>query len=317
MYDVKPFSRENFKYIKGIAILAVLVSHIGNYSGKTWFTPLGGIGVAIFLFCSGYGLMASYHKKGLKQFWLNKFFSIYCPFAVVEIIAAIINHHSIWDLFLDLMFIKIFNPLGWYMQYLAVSYFAFYIVVRFIPNVKLRFAIWGTIELLSFVLLPNLQAEQALSYISGLFLAEIYHDKNLTFERRKTLILGVISLLLSMGFLATKQLPVVRNSTHYLITALNLMLKSMAAIGVICICSASKPVKKIIFWISGLSYALYLVHGYFLWIVAKRTFGNFFISAVAMLIISFVIALILNELVKRLVKWKEKKYDAKGISNKQ
>lgn len=60
MYEVNPFSKESFIYVKGIAILLVIISHIGNFSGKTWFTPLGGIGVAIFLFCSGYGVMSSY-----------------------------------------------------------------------------------------------------------------------------------------------------------------------------------------------------------------------------------------------------------------
>jgi peptidoglycan/LPS O-acetylase OafA/YrhL len=65
-------SKEHFQYIKGLAILAVIIGHIGNFSGKARFTPLGGIGVALFLFCSGYGLTKSYEKNGLENYWMKK-----------------------------------------------------------------------------------------------------------------------------------------------------------------------------------------------------------------------------------------------------
>lgn len=42
-------SKNYFQYLKGIAILRVLVAYMGNYSEKTCFTPLGGIGVVLFL----------------------------------------------------------------------------------------------------------------------------------------------------------------------------------------------------------------------------------------------------------------------------
>lgn len=57
-------SKSHFEVLKGIAILAVLISHAGNFSGKTWFTPLGGIGVALFLFCSGYGTYCTLSSGG-------------------------------------------------------------------------------------------------------------------------------------------------------------------------------------------------------------------------------------------------------------
>lgn len=54
--------KQHFLFIKGIAILCVMISHAGNNSGYTWFTPLGGIGVALFLFCSGFGIWLSLEK---------------------------------------------------------------------------------------------------------------------------------------------------------------------------------------------------------------------------------------------------------------
>jgi len=198
MCEVQPFSRENFQYAKGIAILLVLISHIGNFSGKTWFTPLGGIGVAIFLFCSGYGVMTSYHAKGLKGYWKNKFIAIWIPFAIVEIIAAVVYHRSAVDAAMELVFLKVLFANGWYMQYIAICYLLFYLGIRILPNNNSRFAVWGTLALLSFVFCSNLRGEQMLSFISGLAIAEMTYDKNLSFRKTQMLVRGVQCLSLQV-----------------------------------------------------------------------------------------------------------------------
>ena len=41
--------KKHFNMLKALAILGVVVGHIGNYAPGD-FTPLGGIGVALFLF---------------------------------------------------------------------------------------------------------------------------------------------------------------------------------------------------------------------------------------------------------------------------
>lgn len=40
---------------------------------------IGGIGVALFLICSGYGLEVSYEKNGLKDFWMKRMLGV-CHF---------------------------------------------------------------------------------------------------------------------------------------------------------------------------------------------------------------------------------------------
>lgn len=47
---------------RAIAATGVIISHI---AGHRFFTPLGGIGVSIFLILSGYGVCESYKRKGL------------------------------------------------------------------------------------------------------------------------------------------------------------------------------------------------------------------------------------------------------------
>lgn len=59
--------------IKGMAILIIIMGHLGNIFGVRVFNPLGSCGVAIFLFCSGYGLQKSYYKKNLKNYWKKRF----------------------------------------------------------------------------------------------------------------------------------------------------------------------------------------------------------------------------------------------------
>lgn len=313
--DPKPLSKDHFLYVKGIAILAVIVSHIGNFSGKTWFTPLGGVGVAIFLFCSGYGVMTSYYRNGLKLFWRNKFTSIYLPFVIVEIVAAVIYKHSIHNVLLELLFFKRLNPFGWYLQYLVVCYFLFYIITKLISDVRFRFAIWGILAILSFIFFPNLQGEQTISFISGLVIAERIHDNRIVFDYKKTLVLGGIAVILSVGFLAIKQLSTVREQTHYLITFINLILKSSAAIGIICITSYWTPLYRCVMLVGSISYSLYLIHGYFMKIISNNVFGNYYINSCVMLLLSFTVAIGLNMIVKRMKKGKKKSYDTQSISN--
>lgn len=57
------FNRNFTDSLRGIAILLVITSHIAGAIGTNLCTPLGGIGVALFLFLSGYGLNESYKAQ--------------------------------------------------------------------------------------------------------------------------------------------------------------------------------------------------------------------------------------------------------------
>lgn len=57
-------SKEFSDMLKAYAIFAVLFGHVGNFSGIDGVELPSAIGVAIFLFCSGYGLESSYSSSG-------------------------------------------------------------------------------------------------------------------------------------------------------------------------------------------------------------------------------------------------------------
>lgn len=61
-------SRKDSAIIKAIAILLILVQHIGQAFNIAVVNPLGPIGVFLFLFMSGYGLTCSIISKGREQY---------------------------------------------------------------------------------------------------------------------------------------------------------------------------------------------------------------------------------------------------------
>ena len=63
-YSNSAISLEESNILKGFAIACVVVCHIGNHFTRAT-TPLGGVGVFIFLFCSGLGLSVSYRNKAI------------------------------------------------------------------------------------------------------------------------------------------------------------------------------------------------------------------------------------------------------------
>ena len=59
------FSKEYFKIIAGFSAFIILLCHTMNYYNR-YLTPLGGIGVCLFLILSGYGISYSLDHNGIK-----------------------------------------------------------------------------------------------------------------------------------------------------------------------------------------------------------------------------------------------------------
>lgn len=73
-------NRENTNYARGISMLMILVCHVAAVmlpqSIARLMTPLGGIGVAVFLVISGYANNECYLKRGTKDFWVKKLLAL-------------------------------------------------------------------------------------------------------------------------------------------------------------------------------------------------------------------------------------------------
>ena len=225
---------------------------------------------------------------------------------MVEIITAVILRRELSDVVLELLFLKRLHPFGWYMQYLIACYFLFWLGVKYISNQRIRNGIWVTLAIVSFFLFGNLQGEQAISFLSGVLLAEYRNESN-SLDRvqmpagggenqRKYFLTGGLMLCVAVLLLAVKQLPVVRAQNHYWLTLLNLAMKTSCAAGCLLVTNGVRPLEKLVLWFGRTSYSLYLVHGYFMFIIGNNVFGNYVVNSIVMLALSLGSAVILNKL---------------------
>lgn len=129
--------------IKGFSILTIIWAHAGAKLGIGGIQFIAGIGVALFLICSGYGLEESYKKNGLKRFWHKRLFQVCIPFWIVELLGLVIaGSFSLKSYILDFFFIEAATSYGWFMGYLMVCYIIFFLLKKisekFLWNKKLN-----------------------------------------------------------------------------------------------------------------------------------------------------------------------------------
>lgn len=102
-------------------------------------------------------------------------------------------------------------------------------------------------------------------------------------------------MCLAVILLAIKQLPIVRAQNHYWLTLLNLGMKISSAAGCLLITNRVRPLEKLILWFGRISYSLYLVHGYYMFIIGDNVLGDFVVNSIVMLVLSLGSAVIFNK----------------------
>lgn len=167
--------------IKGFSILTVVWAHSGAMLSVGGIQFIAGIGVSLFLMCSGYGLEFSYEKNGLNGFWKKRLLGVCLPFWVVELMGLLATGtFSIRAYLLDCCFLKPATGYGWFMGYIVICYLIFYVVKRLIKNSRVQimtlfgaFVIWFVLESVFFANsdMPFLRARQMLSFPTGVLLA--------------------------------------------------------------------------------------------------------------------------------------------------
>ena len=182
--------------IKGFAILTVVWAHSGAKLGVGGIQFIAGIGVALFLICSGYGLEISYEKNGLNGFWKKRFLKICIPFWIVELFGEVsIGSFTIGKYVLTASFFRA----GWYLQYILVCYFLFYVIKSIAVKHKLSqkyettlwlimFAGWFVLDSICFANpdMPFLRARQMLSFPCGIVIAKYKENIESRINKRNT-----------------------------------------------------------------------------------------------------------------------------------
>ena len=246
---------EQTQYLKGIAILFIILCHtIGQTKETVIATPLGGIGVAMFLFMSGFGLQESYKKNHLLGFWRKKILRIFVPYTIfITIKSIVLADFDLKEYLLDIFFI---HTSYWYIGYLIKCYIAFYISSLFSEKYKISILVLASI--LSLFLLPGIEAEQSFSFIIGV-IASIRIKDIRSHSNKDLYILGCCVIIIGISALAIKQIPMVRQN-DLTIFICQLFINLPTAIGIMIMAVKLLSRNIVIKQCGVFSLELYLIH---------------------------------------------------------
>lgn len=268
--------------LRGIAILLVILQHLGGSFGTNLLTPLGGTGVAIFLVLSRFGLNESFKKKGLDYYWRNRIIRVFIPyFILISIISCFSENFNIRTYLLDIFGIK---TSYWYIAFLLKQYILYYIATRFFY--KFRLQIIFIVSIIFIFILPNIEAEQGLSFLLGVLISENYNKVCSSKLFTKSMLMFSFFCIGSI-FLAIKQLPIIREyEDRFIYNWVQLFIKLPYAIFFILIIhKLSIFNRKFLTFTGMISYELYLVHMIFLKYIDMKL-----INAFIVLIVSFALS---------------------------
>ena len=308
------FSIDVTNQIKGFAILAIVFSHIGySLSHDDFLYPLsvlGGVGVNLFLFLSGFGLTLSeiknplspiqfYKKRLLRLFlplWITisillaaDFFILHRVYTLTEVIKSYLGFFPRNDLFINLD-----SPL-WYFTAIFFYYLIYPLVyIKKFPYFTPIFIVAITYILFNFSLpvsedTVKIYKLHTLAFPIGILLALIINKIKLNLPNIFKLCLFILAFLI---FLYTSIYSGVGDDPK-----IEQSISLITALSIITVFSLSK-LRFTLFSVFGLvSYEIYLIH----WPILSR-YGYFYditppyLATLLEIVLIFVLAFILQKI---------------------
>jgi len=253
---------------RGIAALIIMLQHVAGSFKIRYLTPLGGIGVAMFLISSGYGLNESFIKKSGEKYWKNKLLKIFIPYAILEtILIPCYGKFSISSYLLDITCI---SPHYWYLQYQLLCYIVFYLLIKIPKAYNYRYIVLAFFSVGTFLFGTSLQAEQAISFIIGVWISD---NKIKAKEKSNNFMFCGTMVVIGIVFLIIKQLPMLRTfEGGFIWYSIQLMMKISLAVFLICISYKGYKIfsNKFMVFMGGISFEFYLIHMKFLWLLNSK-----------------------------------------------
>lgn len=254
--DYKFMSVQHTNICRAVAAIIIILQHVSGGFGIRYLTPFGGIGVAIFLILSGYGLNESYKKKpGMGGYWKSKIIRVLIPYVIVSTIMVAMQF---------LVGAEIEIPYYWYLDFMFFQYIVFYLIIRIPKLYAKRYLVLCIVSAVTFILCTltgnGLRAEQAVSFLMGVWISDNYKKvrKCLT---NIWILIGLI--LVGATLLIVKQIPEIRiYEDNALWQGIQLVMKVSFAVAFIGFVYRFRRLfdNKVIALIGGCSYEIYLVH---------------------------------------------------------
>lgn len=285
--------------VKGFSILTVVWAHSGARLSVGGIQFIAGIGVALFLICSGYGLEISYEKNGLHGFWKKRLLGVCLPFWLIEAVGLLIaGAFSINTYLLDFFFLKPATGYGWFMGYIVICYLIFYAVKRFVPDEKRMavlvgaFVAWFVLESLFFANpdMPFLRARQMMSFPCGVLLAKHKEKIEETLTKPKSTLILMWGGTLCLLFMAITQLHIVKELPYLFSNTMAILTCLPMAIGVLVFGKSFGRLfeNKMLLMVGTVSYEIYLVHAFTLGMI-KQSIISVFIFAVVTYVLAYIL----------------------------
>lgn len=284
-------SRAHTNLLKGFAILTVLWGHIGSSYNVVGIQWIAGIGVSLFLICSGYGLEASFNKNGLKHFWKKRFWAVVIPYWVIYLIAAALTSKEF-----DLHMVKrilLFMQANWYVRFILIVYIIYWVLKMFQIHYELErkafyillfssFVAWFVVESIFFAkdMAPSLLARQMFSFPIGIIFYDYYNKVKIFFESSssKNIVGMLIVSLISVLALFISQKEIVLALPYLLSNIISLLTVMPLSVSLIKLsCLMSRIFNNYLFYFLGtVSYEIYLIQYFSRNIVNSSPYSLYF-----------------------------------------
>lgn len=292
---------------KGSASLLIMIGHVCKaYKDPLHVFPVGWLGVALFFFWSGYGLMYGYkHKTGyLVNFWKSRLTKILIPFMTAAFIYTPIK----WLLGDNGPYTGIdggiFVDYSWYVFSLLLFTFCFYVCFRHHDKESIRPYLWLTFCILVVSVLYDLLGLADIWYYSNLmFVIGVVicsFDENLKYRKHYLLLCPICAFIFFLihpafqrvfGFYSEIVRTISNNGTS---AAASLLI-------VVTMASVYKP-NRLSLLLGKNSYEIYLLHGLVLSMLYKlHLYDDFYVIASLTVVMTVAIAIPMHRLNKLLI----------------
>ncbi len=307
--EIKPFSLDQVNNLKGVLAILIILYHLTNIGHVAFLSPFDFWGapiVSLFLCISGYGLLASYQKKGdgyLINFIPTKLWRIIFPLffaTLVYLISDYLDKQKFPEGILQNLFLYGVTPLpfSWYAYAIISFYLLFYLVFL---NSKLGLYLKLFVMLLMAIafmfLLRNLGYGRewwicALAFPTGMYY-KLWEDKLLKLtKQRKWPLLIVPSICLLLLLIVKSKIELLFPLAYIIIPIALVYLVSFISLR-----------NKVLLFLGGISYEIYLLHGAWMFLLRGKTIhlDNDYIFSISVVLFSIISAYIFNKLAKKII----------------
>lgn len=295
-------TKESTLEIKGIAILMVIIGHVSSRYGSSVLNYMGAFGVALFLFISGYGLVMSYNKNGLNNFFKKRFINVFIPYVAITTIWIIFDliKGKIYSLKTYVLLLigfdynRTIDETMWYISFILLWYIIFYIIFKCTNKNLLRVILLFSVSFIFYKfqetgIMMNFSWQwylHAFTFPIGV-VAATYLKEGIS--PKTAIALNIISLILIIFLLNKIQ------ESMYVYISINIII-AVFMITLVIIKNSRRKSSNGLCLVGKYSYELYLVEGYSMKIFLSSSNRNLalLVYIIAVISLSYIIKKVFN-----------------------